>query len=166
MPSLAPTNTAGVRAPYCLRKSAYPAPGNTFDGGPEYEILEFTISPSRELPTRNPPPSPLLAAIATQVGDPVGAGRAAKVQRQRSEVDVIPGEPARHRDGVAPWPAHMDIAARGRHPVELLRRPPKGRQNLQRLAGILADRLGHDIATPIAGVEPGRIHDRALAELA
>ncbi|WP_265701746.1 hypothetical protein, partial [Verminephrobacter eiseniae] len=82
--------------------------------------------------TAQPKRRPLLAAIATQVSDPVGAGRAAEVQRQRSEVDVIPGEPARHRDRVAPWPAHMDIAARGRHPVELLRRPPKGRQNLQR----------------------------------
>src|SRR6218665_2524121 len=59
-------------------------------------------------------------------------------------------------------PPHIPARLRARPP----RPPPKGRQNLQRFAGILADRLGHDIATPIAGVEPGRIHDRALAELA
>src|SRR6218665_2174273 len=74
--------------------------------------------------------------------------------------------PPRRGGGAAPGPPQGDLGAGGGHPVELLRRPPKGRQNLQRLAGIVADRLGHDIATPIAGVEPGRIHDRALAELA
>src|SRR6218665_2836165 len=58
MPSFAPANTTGTRWAYCWLNALYPASVNAaLEGAPEYEILELTMSPSKEPRTRNGSPS-------------------------------------------------------------------------------------------------------------